>query len=820
MKTPPKDLRSVSLATMFVMFFMAPLSAGAAPAQMDSWQQTLEQVVPSVVSIRVTSTRDFDTDGASHSQGTGFVVDAEAGLILTNRHMVHPGPVVAEAVFLDNEEVALEAVYRDPVHDFGFYRFDPAAVHHMEVSELILAPERAEVGLDVRVIGNDAGEKVSILDGTLSRLDRNAPNYGANKYNDFNTFYVQAASNTSGGSSGSPVVDRSGRVVALNAGGSSRAASSFFLPLDRVVRAFHALQEGQEISRGTVQAVLRYKPFDELHRLGLSAETERHARSAAPEGTGMLVVEETVPEGPADAAGVEPGDIVVRLDGERVSDFVDLEGHLDASVGRTITVEIERGGRSVELAIDVQDLHSITPARYLEVGRAVLHDLSYQQARNHGRPTRGVYVASNGYMLAKADVPAGAVLRSIDAQPVPDLEALVSLLRVQGQGQRLRIRFEMVDDTRRQYETTAVMDRRWFPMQVCSREDAHGTWPCEGLTGEAKAVAVASASVIPVSADDSMGRKLAPSLVMVDFDIPYPTAGVKDFNYIGVGTVVDAERGFVVVDRDTVPVTLGDIEFTFAGTVRVPGRVVYLHPTLNFAVLQYDPALLGDTPVKAVELDGRPLSEGARVWQVGLSRDHEVVESKTTVEELKPVQMGVSSTPRFRQTNLEGYKLKDASASLGGVVVDRKGRGRAIWASFFDPGSDKRRFFGLPAGVLIPVLDDLWAGDAEDSMSLGVEVWGLGLAVARDRGLADARIRAFAAAEARDVYEIRRVYGGTPASDTLRDTDLILEIDGELLTRMEQLHEPEAGTGVILTILRDGEEHTVEVEPVALDGQA
>lgn len=64
---------------------------------------------------------------------------------------------------------------------------------------------------------------------------------------------------TTGGSSGSPVLNYEGEAIALNAGGKIGTSASFYLPLDRVKRALQLIQQGKEVPRGTIQAVFQYK---------------------------------------------------------------------------------------------------------------------------------------------------------------------------------------------------------------------------------------------------------------------------------------------------------------------------------------------------------------------------------------------------------------------------------------------------------------------------------------------------------------------------------------------------------------------------------
>jgi S1-C subfamily serine protease len=801
------------ICAVWAAFLPSTASAGG---DEETWQATIQRVVPSVVAIRVTGTRDFDTEDARSSVGTGFIVEAENGWILTNRHMVHAGPVVAQAVLENSEEVELIPVYRDPVHDFGFYRFDPAAVKHMELEELELDPDGAQVGVDIRVVGNDAGEKISILDSTLARVDRNAPDYGRNTYNDFNTFYVQAATNTSGGSSGSPVVDIRGKVVALNAGGSNRAASSFYLPLDRVVRAFEYIRRGEPVPRGTLQTTFVYEYFDELGRLGLDTETEDAIR-AVSDKDGALVVRTVLPGGPADDQ-LLPGDILLRIADDWVLDFVALESRLDAAVGDTIPVTVQRGRRQLTLELPVQDLHAITPDEYLEFGRAILTPLSYMQARNHNLPVEGVYVSVGGYALSTAGVLAGSVLLQIDGEDVSTLDEVEAALSRHPDRARVRLRFFIVNDERRPYEAVVVVDRRWFTMRRCKRDDTTGTWPCTDSPDPPSDPVVEPAGSLVFPPADKPASRIVQSLVRVDFDIPYPTAGVKDLNYVGVGTVVDAERGYVLVDRDTVPVRLGDMNLTFAGAVRVPGEVVMLHPVHNFAIVKYDPKAIGDVPVKAIELaDGEP-EEGDRIWLVGLDRSQALINLQTRIEEIGPLELGASQTPRFRDSNVEVYTPEDVEPTLGGVLADKKGRVVATWSSFLDQASDERQFRGLPIAYARPFIEALSEGRVPETVRVaGFELERLTLDAARDRGLSDARIKQLLEEDptTRTLFEVARVHGVAPASALVRPTDIVLEIDGELLTSLAQLEQPPAE--MRLTVLRNGEEETLRFETLEVD---
>src|SRR5882724_2896472 len=446
-----------------------------------SWAQTLERIASGVVTIQIDSTRAFDTEWNTTAQATGFVIDAKRGLILTNRHVVTPGPVTAQAIFLNREEVQLFPVYRDPIHDFGIYHYDPAKLKFIEPAELPLYPAGAVIGREIRVVGNDAGEQLSILAGTLARLDREAPEYGYGKYNEFNTFYYQAASGTSGGSSGSPVIDIDGRVVALNAGGATGAASSFYLPLPAVTRALKFIDAGKPVPRGTLETVFKYTPYDELRRLGLNSDTEARMRSAYPKLTGMLVVADVQPGSAADGV-LAPGDILVAIDGKPIPEFFSLEDVLDGHVGRSVEVEVQRGRETRSARLDVKSLSAITADEYIEFGEAVVHTLSYQQARHFNVPINGVYVANPGYVFGSAGIPRAALISWFNGKKVDNLKEFEAALAELADGARAPVRYATLEDPRAAQLKVIRMDRRWFPARKCKRDDALGTWPCVGIS--------------------------------------------------------------------------------------------------------------------------------------------------------------------------------------------------------------------------------------------------------------------------------------------------------------------------------------------------
>jgi len=793
--------------------------SGLAWSEVDDWAEMLERISSGVVSVKIDLTRAFDTERNISSQATGFVVDAERGLILTNRHVVTPGPVRAEALFINQEEVSLIPVYRDPVHDFGLFRFDPAALKYIKPAQLELMPDKAAVGLEIRVVGNDAGEQLSILSGTIARLDRRAPSYGYGNYNDFNTFYMQAASGVSGGSSGSPVLDKSGRVVALNAGASSSAASSFFLPLDRVKRAVDLIAAGQPVPRGTIETRFVHVAFDELRRLGLQQSTEDEFRRQFPTQTGMLVVVNIINGGPADGQ-LEVGDILLAVNNMQLTNFVPLESLLDDNVGQTVELQLERNGRILARNLEVADLHAITPSEYIQFGDGVFHNLSYQQAWHLNKPISGIYVAAPGYVFRTAGIPRQSVITEIDGNTVNDLDDLEAVLEQLAEGQEAAVRFFPIDNPQGAVLQVMRMDRRWFPVMRCARDDLAGEWPCRELASGPPAPAPAPATARFVVEGDKNLRRIAPSLVLINFDMPYTISGVSDRHYYGTGLVVDAERGYVVVDRNTVPEAMGDVRITFAGSVEVAGKVEFVHPLHNLTLLSYDPAMVGETPVKSARLGVQPPKPADELVAVGLRKDSKLVSQAVRVASIDPVGFPLSRTMRFRDANLETLSLVNPPRDFDGVLLDRRGSVAALWSSFaYERGNEVVQ---VNKGILADLVAEMLAivSGGNGLYSLEAELTQIPLSVARNFGLSDDWIRRLEDVDPqrRQMLSVARTVAGTNTAELLQVGDLLLSIDATPVTRFREVERAVQKDRVDVVVWRDRAEVKISVATTILDG--
>ncbi|PVV05330.1 hypothetical protein BB560_000160 [Smittium megazygosporum] len=784
-----------------------------------SWEPTLERAIKSIVSIKANCVRSFDTETSGTYTATGFVVDAKRGIVLSNRHVVNPAPIVATGVFTNYEEVELMPIYYDPVHDFGFFKFDPSKLKFMDVSEISLAPHKAKVGMEIRVVGNDAGEKLSILAGTLARLDRNAPDYGSGEYNDFNTFYLQAASGTSGGSSGSPVLDIYGDAVALNAGGSNKASSSYYLPLNRVVAALKHIQQGKCVPRGTIQTELEHLPYDELRRLGLTLEIEKSMRERYPRENGMLCVKNVLPKGPADQI-LHAGDIVVALNGIPVSNFIMVSSELDTSVGNIVKLTILRCKKAYIVECKVQDLYEITPSRFVEVAGGVVNDLSYQFARSYSIPAAGVYVAASGQMLGSASVWRGSIVLSINHTPTNNLDDLIKVIGTLKAGSRVPVKYITLDQQHREKLMIMNVVCHWHPFRLATRSRETGLWEYTDLKKPDFGGQIEPQTVKFPKFSNSMrlASLIWSSMVSIDFHIPYLIDGMTTTQFYGPGYVIDKEKGLILCDRDTVPISMGDLYVTFAQSLVITAKIFFLHPVYNFTIIQYNPKLLGETLVQELVFSEdyysgkKRLDQGDPVVLVATGNDQNHIVRRTIVSSRSILSTRECAPPRWRSTNTEGIYLEDQPSCQGGVLCDEDGKVQSLWVNFStqDSKHNESSFMaGIDPSTIRPVIESLKTGVKLNIYSLDLELWTVKPAAARSLGLSNKRMI--------EMQEKSHIYSNfyyvlsilnkqSQSSKLIKAGDLILELDGKFVTDVSQVAVIYDKSSVQITVLRDGNE--------------
>jgi len=265
---------------------------------------------------------------------------------------------------------------------------------------------------------------------------------------------------------------------------------------------------------------------------------------------------------------------------------------------------------------------------------------------------------------------------------------------------------------------------------------------------------------------------------------------------------------------------MGDVSITIAGSLEVRGEVSYVHPLHNLAVVSYDPAAIGDTPVKAATFNAEPVAPGDEVWVVGLKGDHQLVHQASTVSSVDPLTLPLSRTLRFRDTNLEGIDLVNAPPDVDGVLLDRRGRVAGLWSSFaIQAGNESAQFNrGVGSDVIVELVE--LARSGLPLYSLEAEVAYSPLFAARKLGLDEDWISKLEASNphGRRVLSVSRLVAGTPAASKLRNGDMILAIDGEVVTTFRELERAVQNPDVLVTIWRDGAAKELEIETVALDG--
>jgi S1-C subfamily serine protease len=285
-----------------------------------------EKVTPAVVSIEVRV-------GQAGATGSGVVIEAEDGYIVTNNHVVSGADGVEgaeiRAVFFDGSGSAARIVGRDPASDIAVLKVEKPGL----VAASLGNSEDVVVGDPVVAIGSPLGLAGTVTSGIVSALDR--PVRLAGEGSDTNAVIsaVQTDAPINPGNSGGALVDASGAVIGVNTAIASVGGGSVGLGFAIQIDTVRDIAEQLIATGSAVHAAL-----------GVNT---RSVTDGARDGALVLNVE---PGSAAATAGIREEDVVIAVDDERVGSSEELVVAVDAyEPGDTITVEVVRGGRSTKV---------------------------------------------------------------------------------------------------------------------------------------------------------------------------------------------------------------------------------------------------------------------------------------------------------------------------------------------------------------------------------------------------------------------------------------------------------------------------------------
>jgi S1-C subfamily serine protease len=323
---------------------------------------------PGVVTILSTGLRENGKEGAG--QGSGFVVNA-GGEIATNAHVITSGEGnavrKAEKVFVrfpDGNQVPASIVGYDPFADVGLIKVSPAGLRLRPLP--LGSVERVKVGAPVAAIGSPFGEEQSLSVGIVSATDRSIQSLTG--FQTSGAIQTDAAINQ--GNSGGPLLDAGGSVLGINSQIRTQSGDGtgvgFAVPVDTVKRSLDQLRK-----EGKVHYAY----------LGVSSQQiypQLAERFKLPVKQGVWV-QEVVPDGPADKAGISAGhdtqrfqeqpfqvggDIITAVNGHEVQLANDLSRALEPQdVGSKVTLTIFRKGEERKIVVTLGERPLSRPDR-------------------------------------------------------------------------------------------------------------------------------------------------------------------------------------------------------------------------------------------------------------------------------------------------------------------------------------------------------------------------------------------------------------------------------------------------------------------------